>query len=87
MAASSQIELAIPRVDREAVRRFVDEVFFATQFLAEDLHSEAKARARRPNATQGLSATGVLIDSETTDRESDVCRPDSGAGGAETPKR
>jgi hypothetical protein len=46
-------------------RRFVDEVFFATQFLDEDVHTEAKARADRPNATQGLSATVALIDSET----------------------
>ena len=89
MGASGQGELAIPRDDREAVRRFVDEVFFATQFLDEDINSAAKARASRPldrpNATQGLPATGLLGDSETTDRESDVCRPNSGAGGAETP--
>ena len=49
LVAAGKGELAIPHgVDREAVRRFVDEVFFATQFLAEDLHAEAKARAKTP---------------------------------------
>ena len=41
-----------------AVRRFIDEVFFATQFLAEDLHSEAKQRVKRPDAAPGWPATG-----------------------------
>jgi hypothetical protein len=90
LVAAREGELAIPHgVDRGAVRRFVDDVFFTTQFLDEDIHSEGKARASRPldrsNVTQGLPATGVVGDSETTDRESDVCRPNSGAGGAETP--
>jgi hypothetical protein len=85
LVAAREGELAIPHgVDRGAVRRFVDDVFFTTQFLDEDIHSEGKARASRPldrsNVTQGLPATGVVGDSETTDRESDVCRPNSGAG-------
>jgi hypothetical protein len=63
MAASGPGELGIPRgVDRDAVRRFVDEVFFATQFLDEDVHLAAKARAARQRP-----ATGVLVASEDPD--------------------
>ena len=48
LVAASKGGLAISRgVDRKATRRFVDEVFFATQFLDEDVHSKAKARASR----------------------------------------
>ena len=81
IAVSGQGELAIPRVDREAVRRFVDEVFFATQFLDEDVHSAAKQRASRSNVPPPSSATGALITPETTDSGNDACRPNSGAGG------
>ena len=84
LVAANKGELVVPNgVDREAVRRFVDEAFFATQFLDEDIHSEAKARANRPYTTDPSSATGVLGVSETTDRENDVCRPSWDAGGAE----
>ena len=49
LVAASKGKLVIPYgVDREAVHRFVDEVFFATQFLGEDTHSEAKARQVAP---------------------------------------
>jgi hypothetical protein len=89
LVAARQGELAISHgVDWDAVGRFVDEVFFATQFLDEDIHSEAKARASRPfdrpDAAHGLS-TSVLIDSVGQSRENDVCRPSSGAGDAEAP--
>jgi hypothetical protein len=66
LVAADKGELAIPYcVDREAVRRFVDEVFFARQFLDENIHLEAKARASRTNVAQPWSATGVLIAPET----------------------
>ena len=65
LVAARQGELVIPHgVDREAVHRFVDEVFFATQFLDEDVHSQAKARASCPNAAQQRHATGALAASE-----------------------
>ena len=60
--------------------------FFATQFLNEDIHSEAKARANRLYTTDPSSATGALGVSEITDRENDVCRPSWDAEEAETPK-
>lgn len=82
LVAASKGKLVIPYgVDREAVHRFVDEVFFATQFLGEDTHSEAKARASRPDAAPSSSATGAPIAPETTDGGNDACRPNSGAGG------
>ena len=67
-----------PHARRGAVRRFVDEVFFATQFLAEDIHAEAKARANRLNAAQASGAPGVLGASEIQDSGNDVRRPNSG---------
>jgi hypothetical protein len=81
-----QQDVVVPNgVDREAVRRFVDEGFFATQFLNEDLNSEAKARASRPYTTEPSSAMGVLDVSEITERGNDACRPSWDAGGAERP--
>ncbi len=85
LVAVGKGELAIPRSDREAVHRFVDEAFFVTQFLGDDLHSEAKARASRPNAAPGRPATGGPGVSETMDNGNDACRRNSGAGGAEMP--
>ena len=63
--------------------------FFLTQFLDEDIHAEAKAPASRPldrpDAAHSLPAKGVLGDSRRSYRGNYVCRPNSGAGGAETP--
>ena len=57
--------------------------------LDEDIHAEAKAPASRPldrpDAAHSLPAKGILTDSVGQVRENYVCRPSSGAGGAETP--
>ena len=81
LAAAGKGEAVITcDADLGAVRRFVDEVFFATQLLAEDLHAEAKERANRPDAAPGWPATGGLSGSETTDRVNDIGGSNSGAG-------
>jgi hypothetical protein len=47
-------------------------------------HAVAKERANRPGAAPGWPAMGVLIGSETTDRENDICRSNSGVQDVET---